>query len=121
MTREEEIRQAATKIAKEWYCGPEDEFHCEVEKLEEMGQWADEHPKNPWISVDDRLPEEEDYQYEYNAPHRARSSCNVIITDGVIINRGYFSYARMRWEWNEREIKVTHWMPIPELKGGEKC
>ena len=44
MTREEEIKQAATQIAKEWYCGPEDEFHSEVEKLEEMGKWVDEHP-----------------------------------------------------------------------------
>lgn len=70
---------------------------------------------NPWISVDNRLPEEENNPDEYNAPHRARSSRNVIITDGTIINRGYYSYERKRWEWNEGEIKVTHWMSIPQL------
>lgn len=70
---------------------------------------------HPWISIDKKLPEEESNPDEYNAPHRARSSRNVIITDGTIINRGYYSYARKRWEWNEGEIKVTHWMPIPQI------
>lgn len=89
-------------------------FDREVELIAENDQL-----RNPWISVKDRLPKGEDNPDEYNAPHRARSSSNVIITDGSIINRGYYSYARMRWEWNEGEINVTHWMPIPELRKGE--
>ena len=104
MTRKQQIEQA-------W-------LHGDAENLTSfrMGaEWADAHPISPWISVNDRLPKGEDNPDEYNAPHRARSSSNVIITDGTIINRGYYSYARMRWEWNEGEINVTHWMPIPEL------
>jgi hypothetical protein len=88
-----------------------DAYECARKEIDRLS--------NPWIRVEDRLPKGEDNPDEYNAPHRARSSSNVIITDGSIINRGYYSYARMRWEWNGGEIKVTHWMPIPELKKGE--
>lgn len=111
MARDLEILQAAQMCARNY--GGENLVELAFKK---GAEWADAHPASPWISVEDRLPEEEDNPDEYNAPHRTRSSRNVIITDGVIVNRGYYSYARMRWEWNGGEIKVTHWMPISELQ-----
>lgn len=102
-TREEEIKQAATKIAKEWYCGPEDEFHYEVEKLEEMGQWADEHPKNPWRDAKKELPKEEGWVY----------------VNGERLSIYY--YKNNKW-YDEREnitFSPDYWMPIPELPKGE--
>ena len=113
MTREAEIRQTAAEWLR--YNHPTCTQDMLVEAFRCGAEWADKHQPNPWISIEERLPDNENNPDEYNAPHRARSSRNVIITDGVIVNRGYYSYARMRWEWNEGEIKVTHWMPIPKL------
>lgn len=113
MTRREEILQHA----RERGCI---EGTAEYYGFLQGAEWADAHQLSPWISVEDRLPEGEDNPDEYNAPHRARSSRNVVITDGVIVNRGYYSYARMRWEWNGNEIKVTHWMPISKIPKEDK-
>ena len=54
MTREEEINNAKEvfyrKILQEGtYYDPRDCF-------EEGAEWADNHPKSPWISVEDDLP-----------------------------------------------------------------
>lgn len=105
-SRDEEVTRLSAEIEDDNYVISK--FQEELNKL-----------RNPWINAENRPPEEENNPDEYNAPHRVRSSRNVIITDGTVINRGYYSYARMRWEWNEGEIKVTHWMPIPQIEKGE--
>lgn len=51
MTRTEEIQQAAdANFRPEWHGSLIDAFV-------QGAEWADEHPKSSWISVEDRLPE----------------------------------------------------------------
>ena len=105
MTREEEIKQAYLAEKK----------RCESEMLhrksfERGAHWADEHPKNPWISVEDRLPEL--YQDV------------IVINNGKpIMSRRYKCQVRSKltnnewvdsWRWSRNLVNVTHWMPIPE-------
>ena len=65
-----------------------------------------------WISVKDRLPEEDG---EYITMTNARGRSN-----GVLSQRYVTSTVRgkimSRWWWNQRLSPwlVTHWMPLPE-------
>ena len=113
MTRQEEIDNAKTAfyervLEDDYYYDPRDCF-------EEGAKWADEHPKSPWISVEDDLP------------------CNheeLIVDDGlldkhtkpVICNKSYgvccvgimiYNVDKKAWHWVSE--KPTHWFPIPEL------
>ena len=108
MTRVEEIRQAWAKERKE-RIGTGDMVHFDSFLLGAC--YADEHPKNPWISVEDRLPD----------------IGEKVIT---ITNKGKLllvarttqppHHEQGGWRWEHYVGKVTHWMPIPETqKGGE--
>lgn len=73
-------------------------------------EWADTHPKNPWISVNDRLPEE---------------NANVFfILTWRGIHREYYagSYMEGKWRTEHRNYApssfwgvVTHWMPMSKI------
>ena len=78
-------------------------------------EWADAHPKSPWISVEDDLPcNHEDMIFETN-PLDKDTDCVLVRFSygGVSIEcmhcRGY----KQKWSWSENNI--THWMPIPKL------
>lgn len=116
MTREEEIKQNA-----EAYADTKAETVANfqrnpiVEDFINGAQWADEHPKNPWISVEERLPED---------------NKTVLVWFG-----GYYTVAVIRdnewWDctgyqtgggWSALDKipdiacgYITHWMPIPKL------
>ncbi|MCD7923677.1 MAG: DUF551 domain-containing protein [Bacteroides sp.] len=73
-------------------------------------EWADAHPKNPWIRVEDRLPDEGQHV--------------LFIIEWRGVHKGYFagSYKGGKWETEERTYNtisfygiVTHWMPIPKF------
>lgn len=84
-------------------------------------EWADAHPKNPWISVKDKLPEEGrrvlvHLLYHYRFADREPEVCSYV---------DIFTYKGCIWtsdsnvsyigkEVSESDIKVTHWMPIVE-------
>lgn len=104
MTREEQIFEVA-------------ERHSEFEYNQttysngfiDGARWADNNPKLHWISVDDDLP----------CNHEEFTHSNY--TDRVLISarNGFVEVAFMSkienvWVW-ETPIKVSHWMPIPEL------
>ena len=111
MTREEEIMEKARAIALNWEIGG---FTSVCEMLVAMAKWADEHPKNPWISVKDRLPEQDLH-------------CEEI---PVLLKNGYWFkgyYSGDMWHYYDEcgddiiTWDVTYWMPIPETpKGGEE-
>ena len=70
---------------------------------------ADANPKSPWTSVDDDLP----------CNHQDLIHSNY--TDRVLVlsRNGYSEIAFMSiiedvWEWSTL-IKVSYWMPIPQL------
>ena len=85
--------------------------------------WAYEHPNNPWISVDEELPEEGQIVFV----HMQGGAC-----DSALYTSGAFErslqlkfgmkdegYTIISWE-QKFKSNITHWMPIPETpKGGE--
>ena len=110
MTREKEINIAASKYIEN-NSMPDGEVAISDHKdsFVEGAEWADNHPKSPWISVDDDLP--------CNHEELVRSN----YTDRVLVSsrNGYFEIAFMSiigyvWEWSTL-INVSYWMPIPKL------
>ena len=113
MTRKEQIKCASKDYVN--YLLDKQEYHNEDyteddirQAFEKGAKWADEHPKNPWISVKDDLP--------CNHPEMLHPN----YTDKVLVlsRNGYSEVAFMcliegAWEWNTF-IKVLYWMPIPE-------
>lgn len=67
--------------------------------------------QNQWISVDEALPEKEgrylcNYHYKFS---NSEDECDCV-------DFGLFKDGK----WYVANDEVTHWMPIPELKGGEE-
>ena len=104
MTREEEIINAANELCNSFRCG----------KTYKLGfaigvKWADEHPKSPWISIDDDLP--------CNHKELLNAKCQ---TKEVFVIRalGFFDICYMqkidgKWIWFPYK-NIEYWMPIPE-------
>ena len=112
MTREEEIKQEAIRLAEEYF--------CDIDAIEKMAEWADAHPISPWISKDN-LPENhqsEGCDYSEKVLLRIQKGTYVEYCSG-----GY-DFKNKRWVVQvygrvEEMPHVTHWMPIPELEKGE--
>ena len=107
MKREEQIREAAKKTTglfsyRNGYSTAEDAFVAGA-------NWADNNPKSPWISVDERLPEP-----EKDVIILAK---NKYIDIDHLTDDGEDNY----YWWKSDDViwcdddKITHWMPIPEL------
>lgn len=77
-------------------------------KMCELQLYRDGVIKNSeWISVDDRLPEENGrYLVCVNVSHLAFTSLTIIVVMEYGKNHGFYLQ-------NETET-VTHWMPLPE-------
>lgn len=106
MTREEQMIQAATQCANEYAVGS-----LVLYAFKKGAEWADAHPKSPWISVEERLPDK----------------INKFMSEPVLCRytRGgkeYYHVSQYDYDYKQWQIdNVTHWMPIPELpKGGEE-
>ena len=110
MTREKEIFTAASKYIED--NSMPDGFVAITDHtipFIEGADWADAHPKSPWISVEDDLP----------CNHQELTHSNY--TDRVLVlsRSGYFEVAFMNkiedvWEWSTL-IMILYWMPIPKL------
>lgn len=94
-----------------------------VTAFEEGAKWADEHPKNPWISVEERLPE----KTRNLSPFPDEYDEKVVL---VINKQGgkRLAYRDYKGVWrddytceivNQNYARITHWMPIPQIKKGE--
>lgn len=73
--------------------------------------WADEHPKNPWVSVKDRLPEPEQEVFLYD-----RDSVKHYAIGWLRKKKGY---CKSKWFVTNGYVtdeSITHWMPIVEPK-----
>lgn len=101
MTREEPIIQAATQCANEYAGGS-----LVLYAFKKGAEWADKHPKSPWISVEERLPNLYDSYYV----HTKEGCCGI----------AFFAFGEFSKE-ETTDGEVDYWMPIPELpKGGEQ-
>ena len=69
-----------------------------------------------WISVKDRLPEEEGWYLVYTTPNREHKSINKAMFCKVYACGNFEPYWRgAGGHW----ANVTHWMPLPEAPKGE--
>lgn len=101
MTREAQIRQSAADWLR--YNHPKCTQDMLVEAFRCGAQWADEHPKSPWISVEDKLPDD---GVLVIVAYRGRFGEILYASDVFHIDYG--------WESSYYD-KVVAWMPIPEL------
>jgi hypothetical protein len=73
--------------------------------------------QNQWISVEEALPTERDKEDE-------QYSTNVFVRTKDCIRYAYYDFYNESWCSVEGGYRfggdVTHWMPIPSLKGGEE-
>jgi len=53
-----------------------------------------------WISVKTRLP-------------KSIHTC-LIVVDGYCVKTGYYMHSLGRWNWEQGEYRVSHWMPLPK-------
>ena len=114
MTREEEIDNAKTAfyervLEDDYYYDPRDCF-------EEGAKWADEHPKSPWISVEEDLPfNHKELLYDTESSIFPSTKSVLIRTKENAYELSYMYIRGYRWNWDYDLDKVTHWMPIPEI------
>jgi len=101
MTREEQIQQAAEALEIKVISNPWTLF-------QKGAKWADSHPA--WVSVKERMPEENEEVLAYNAENEEVIACDY--------------HHKMFHCWPEAfNESITHWMPLPTppvKKGGEE-
>ena len=110
---------AKTSITETLMSTPNYEFSPKATDMLECAyiKGAEDILNNQWISVEEALPterDEEDEQY----------STNVFARTKDCIRYAYYDFHNESWCSVEGGYRfggdVTHWMPIPSLKGGEK-
>lgn len=109
MTRQEEINSVSNQLSELYKCSKTFKMGFEA-----GAQWADEHPKTQWISVNDDLP--------CNYPNNIRFGFTnkVIATDGENIFILYMKKCKdNKWIWCGDDCVdishiITHWMPFPK-------
>ena len=114
------IEEAAKKYCQEKNYILPDDTELSLEALTAIDAYIEAAKsilKNQWISVEEGLPterDEEDEQY----------STNVFARTKDCIRYAYYDFYNESWCSVEGGYRfggdVTHWMPIPSLKGGEK-
>ena len=123
MTREEEIRNA---VDTTFPIPPSEKGRTYEQALMATGfengvKWADTHPKSPWISVEESLPNEDPERNDY-------MSVEVLtITDKGYIkldtydhqNQVWFIHSEILFDEDDSLGKVTHWMYISKLPANE--
>ena len=119
MTRQEEIRNAVDTI---FPIPPSEKGRKYEQALMATGfesgiKWADEHPKSPWISVDEDLPcNHSDLVLTYNKIPFSTKRVLVMTDIHTLFLCEMKKDDDRGWIWNySTKDKITHWMLIPEL------
>ena len=119
MTREEEIRNAIDTILP---IPPSEKGRKYEQALMATGfeggvKWADEHPKSPWISVDDDLPcNHSDLVLTYKGIRFSTKRILVMTDIHTLFLCEMKKDDDLGWIWNiSTKDKITYWMPIPKL------
>ena len=118
MTREEEIRTAVDTIVP---ILPSNNGRTYEQALMATGfeagvNWADYHPKSPWISVKEDLPcNHSDLVLTYNDIPFSTKRVLVMTDIHTLFLCDMKKDNGRGWIWNYlTKDKITHWMPIPE-------
>ena len=131
MTRKEEIKCASKDYIN--YLLDKQEYHNEnyteydiQQAFEKGAEWADNHPKSPWISVKDDLPcNYEELMSKYPLRFYKKQTVNVltllpngsVATDSMGYRERWWNGGQWdgeKWEWDSLR-RLTHWVPIPKL------
>lgn len=116
----EEVKYASKDYVN--YLLDKQEYHNEKyteydikQAFEKGADWADTHPKSPWISVKDKLPcNEKDLIVEIlNGVELRTKKVGVLSIDGYIDISYMYSLPPHGWHWNTNDT-ITHWFPLPE-------
>lgn len=114
MTREKEIQHKAGSISDGMIAHNISQSECKgyYEGYIDGANWADNHPKSPWISVNDDLPCNHKelllstgYHTRSVLTYKKGGACNI---DNMIIRNG-------KWGWETWKENYLYWMPIPKL------
>lgn len=133
MTREEEIISTARKRAErhqiaemELYKGDKCNYsysrihNAEIASFEAGAKWADNHPKSPWISVEDDLPCDfpNNIHFGFTNIVLAETSNNDYIVGCMakIGDNWKWRVYRNSWVRLDSNTSITYWMPIPKLQ-----
>lgn len=113
MTRQEEIN----KVAKE--------FSSEITEVYKYSykdgfidgcEWADNHPKSPWIRVNDDLPCNHE---EFTCKSRMSTKLVLVRTRKATYFVNYMIKDKYKWKWfcsvDDIKDEIEYWMPIPNL------
>ena len=118
MTRQEEIRNAVDTI---FPIPPSEKGRKYEQALMATGfeggvKWADEHPKSPWISVDDDLPcNHSDLVLTYKGIRFSTKRILVMTDIHTLFLCEMKKDDDLGWIWNiSTKDKITHWFPIPK-------
>lgn len=113
MTREEEINKASMEFASDVSEAYEYSYK---EGFIDGGEWADNHPKSPWISVNVDLPCNHE---EFTRKSRMSTKLVLVRTRKAAYFVNYMIKGKSKWEWfcavDDIEDEIEYWMPIPEL------
>ena len=106
MTREEQIQKESVsfcnKVCPQLLVG---EYY-----FIQGAEWADNHPKSPWISVEDDLPC--NHEELLNAKYQTKEV--FVLRPGSFPDIDYMLKIDGKWTWFEYKTS-KFWMPIPEL------
>lgn len=111
MKREDQIDQAAMDYCRKYKDSELESEYAALLAFTDGAQWADENPKSPWISVEERLPDRLPAKFAnwskevFVAVKRGRE-CRAYVDK--------YSHIYKTWRVVFGD-EVTHWMPIPEL------
>lgn len=109
MTREEEIKIAASKYIEnnslDGYVQISDHKDSFIEGVE----WADNHPKSPWINAKDDLP----CNHKELIVKKGLMTKRVIVVEGDSLYFDRMLLSNNEWDWI-KSICPSYWFPIPE-------
>lgn len=116
MTRDEEVRNAIDTMIpiSSSNNGRTYEQALMASGFEAGVQWADTHPKSPWISVEEDLPCNHK-ELITTVAYCKKVTINVITIDKYgNIENNYMILCDGKWEW-EYDTVPCFWMPTPKL------
>ena len=71
--------------------------------------------RSMWVPVGERLPEPSTYVLVLTAPGYLSAGQNCVVADYIHPKDEKHGVFVMAYRYGEEPIKVTHWMPLPEL------
>lgn len=114
------MRMIDADAFREWWLeNGENEYIYDTNAfLDSIDDWPTLTPLNEWVSVDDRLPEEDPHIKKF-IDGEIFGLLTVLVYNGEVkqtnrffCNAPKFGFSKTdRWEW--ASSNVTHWMPLP--------